>query len=74
MTNVGYWVPISNEKNALYYVLSFPNIEAKEKAWKDFVADPEWKKVQSKSEESGTEIPQALLRRSALWPGELLRC
>ena len=56
MTNVGYWVPISNEKNALYYVLSFPNIEAKEKAWKDFVADPEWKKVQSKSEESGKII------------------
>ncbi len=53
ITNVGYWLPISNEKNALYYILSFPNIEEKEKAWKNFVADPEWKKVKSKSEESG---------------------
>lgn len=53
MTNVGYWVPTSNEQNALYYVLSYPNKEARDASWKAFGADPEWKTVREKSEESG---------------------
>ncbi len=53
MTNVGYWVPISNEQNALYYVLSYPSKEARDASWKAFGADPEWKTVREKSEENG---------------------
>lgn len=53
MTNVGYWVPIENTDNKLVYVLSYPNLAARDKAWKDFSSDPEWKKVQSDSEKSG---------------------
>jgi hypothetical protein len=53
MTNVGYWVPIDNTDNKLIYVLSYPDMEARDKAWKDFSSDPEWKKVQSDSEKSG---------------------
>jgi hypothetical protein len=56
MENIGYWVPTTNDKNALYYILAFPSKEAKEKSWASFVADPEWKEVQSKSEESGKII------------------
>jgi hypothetical protein len=56
MENIGYWVPTNNEKNALYYILAFPSKEAREKSWADFVADPQWKEVQSKSEESGKII------------------
>lgn len=56
MENIGYWVPVNNEKNALYYILAFPNKEAQEKSWASFIADPEWKEVQSKSEESGKII------------------
>ncbi|PLK43399.1 NIPSNAP family protein [Emticicia sp. TH156] len=53
MTNVGYWVPITNEKNALYYVLSYPDKEARDASWKAFGADPEWKKVREESEKNG---------------------
>ena len=53
MENVGYWLPVDNVENALYYVLAFPSKEARDNSWKTFIADPEWKTVQAKSEESG---------------------
>ena len=53
MENIGYWLPISNEKNQLVYVLAYPNMEAREAAWKAFGTDPKWKKVQTKSELNG---------------------
>jgi hypothetical protein len=53
MQNVGYWLPSNNTDNALYYVLAYPNREARDASWKAFGADPEWKQVQSKSEEGG---------------------
>lgn len=56
MENIGYWLPTKNEKNALYYILAFPSKEARQKSWADFVADPEWKDVQTKSEADGKII------------------
>lgn len=56
MENIGYWLPIQNDRNALYYILAFPNKEAREKSWKAFVADPEWKEVAAKSEANGKII------------------
>ena len=53
MENIGYWLPISNEKNQLVYVLAYPNMEAREAAWKAFGADPKWEKVKAKSELKG---------------------
>ena len=56
MENIGYWVPVTNDKNALYYILAFPSKEAREKSWAAFMADPQWKEVQAKSEEDGKII------------------
>jgi len=53
MDDIGYWLPVNNEKNALYYILAFPSKEARDKSWKDFIADPEWKDVAAKSEVDG---------------------
>ena len=53
MENIGYWVPVKNEKEALYYILAYPNKEARDKSWAAFSSDQQWKEVQSKSEESG---------------------
>jgi hypothetical protein len=53
MTNAGYWVPIKNDDNKLVYVLSYPSKEARDASWKGFLADPEWKKVQTASELDG---------------------
>jgi hypothetical protein len=53
MTNVGYWVPLENPDRKLVYFLAYPSREAREKAWKAFLADPNWKAAQKASEVNG---------------------
>ncbi len=53
MQNIGYWLPVTNDKNALYYILAYPDKEARKKSWEAFGADPEWKKVKDASEVNG---------------------
>jgi hypothetical protein len=56
MTNVAYWVPIDNKENKLVYILSYPNKDAATKAWKDFLADPDWQAAYKASEANGTLV------------------
>lgn len=56
MTNVGYWVPVENPDNKLVYVLSYPNKEARDTSWKNFLADPDWQKAYKASEANGTLV------------------
>ena len=53
MENIGYWLPTSNEENALYYVLAYPSRAARESSWTAFRNDPQWQEVARKSEENG---------------------
>ena len=53
MTNIGYWVPIENADNKLVYVLAFPSREARDKSFKEFGADPDWKAAAKASEANG---------------------
>jgi hypothetical protein len=53
ITNIGYWVPIENAENKLIYLLAYPSRNARDKSWKEFMADPDWKKAQSESEAHG---------------------
>jgi hypothetical protein len=53
MVNIGYWVPSENPDNKLIYVLAYPSRDAREKSWKEFGADPEWKEVARQSEANG---------------------
>jgi hypothetical protein len=53
LTSVGYWVPMDNRDNKLIYLLAFPSSEAREKSWKAFFADSEWKAVKKKTEANG---------------------
>jgi len=55
MENIGYWVPLDEKDgtNRLVYVLAYPNRSAREQAWKDFSADPEWQTVARESEKGG---------------------
>lgn len=59
MTNIGYWAPLTNSENKLIYFLAFPSREAREKAWKDFFADPEWQAVVKESERNGKLVDKA---------------
>ncbi|MDB6124591.1 MAG: family containing protein [Pedosphaera sp.] len=53
MSNIGYWTPVENPENKLIYVLAYPSREAREKSWKEFMADPDWKAASKASEEHG---------------------
>src|SRR5437667_10281485 len=53
MTNVGYWVPVENADNKLYYIISHNSREAAERSWKAFGADEDWKKMVRESEAGG---------------------
>jgi hypothetical protein len=56
MEVVGFWGPADKEngsENKLVYVMAFPNRAARDKAWKDFGADPEWKAARAESEKNG---------------------
>src|ERR1700722_12883274 len=43
ITNVAYFTPIDNKSNKLVYFISCPSKEARDKSFKEFVADPDWK-------------------------------
>jgi len=53
MANMGYWVPETNQEQQLIYLLAYPSRDAREKAWKEFFADPEWQSVAKESERNG---------------------
>ena len=53
MTNIGYWVPVENTDNKLVYALAFPSREARDKSFKEFGGDPEWKTAAKASEANG---------------------
>jgi hypothetical protein len=47
MKSVAYWHPMDEpgSKDTLIYIIKHDNREAAKKSWKDFLADPEWKKA-----------------------------
>ncbi|HWB02665.1 MAG TPA: NIPSNAP family protein [Verrucomicrobiales bacterium] len=53
MTNVGYWVPLENPDRKLYYILSYPSRDARDKSWEAFLKDEDWKKAAAESEKNG---------------------
>jgi hypothetical protein len=62
MTNVGYWQQTTGEnaENTLVYILAYPSKEAREKSWKDFVADPDWVKAKAESEKDGVLVSKVI--------------
>ncbi len=56
LTNVGYFVPLDNKDNKLVYFISAPSKDARDKSFKAFGADPDWKKAAADSEKDGKLI------------------
>ncbi len=72
MTNVGYWVPVDNRDNLLVYLLTYPDMEARDAAWKGFLADEDWKKAAAASEVNGKlvgKIDEAFLASTSFSMG-----
>jgi len=59
MVNVGYWQPMTNTENKLVYLLAYPSREAREKSWKEFMADPDWQTAFKESEKDGKLVTKA---------------
>jgi len=59
MENIGYWLPLTNTENKLIYLLAFPSREAREKSWKEFLADPAWQEVAKATEKDGRLVSKA---------------
>jgi hypothetical protein len=55
MESIGYWIPQDGEKSktTLIYIIAHASREQAAKNWKEFGADPEWKKVAAESEANG---------------------
>ena len=62
MKSVLYMTPqdAPDSANTLIYVLEHPSREAAKKAWADFGADPEWKKVREESEVNGRIVSKVV--------------
>lgn len=69
MTNVLYWRPIEGQETLdgkMVYLLAFPGVAARNQAWRDFSADPEWQKVAADSQVDGQLLagrPESVLLR-----------
>jgi NIPSNAP len=52
---IGYWIPDDPVKsqNTLVYLLAYPSREARDRAWVEFQADPQWQRVLRDSEVEG---------------------
>jgi hypothetical protein len=59
MVNIGYWLPMTNTDNKLVYLLAYPNRDAREKSWKEFMADPDWQSAAKESEKDGKLVLKA---------------
>jgi hypothetical protein len=68
MTLVGYWTPLTDGKgeitpeaaNTLVYILAYPSREAREKSWKDFMADPDWQAAYKESHKDGPLVAKVI--------------
>lgn len=54
MTNIGYWVPVKNDENKLYYIIAHKDKAARDASFKAFGADPEWQKALAESQKEGS--------------------
>lgn len=60
MENIGYWLPIDNKDQTLVYILAYPDKDARDKSWKGFMADPDWKAAYSASITDGNLVKKVV--------------
>lgn len=54
ITNVGYWRnTIGGRSDELWYMLSYPDMAARDASWAAFASDPDWQKARAESEADG---------------------
>src|SRR6266568_847461 len=55
MTIIGFWSPAdaAEADKSMVYILAYPSKEARDKSWKAFQDDPDWKAAKEASEKDG---------------------
>jgi hypothetical protein len=70
------WEAKSEKRTEFVYLLSWPDLATKEAAWRDFLADPEWKEIKriTKAEHGDLvgEIQDRVLTPTAYSPNAFL--
>jgi NIPSNAP len=59
MKNEGYWTPIDNKDEQLYFLLSYPSRAAREASWTAFQSDTAWINARNRSEAQGKIVAKA---------------
>ena len=55
--NIGYWTAgVGDYSDRLIYIVAFEDEGHRERAWAEFSADPEWKRVRAESEVDGALV------------------
>jgi len=59
---IAYWTPTDGEAadNTLIYIVAYPSREAREKSWKAFLNDPDWKAAYKASHEDGPLVKKVI--------------
>ena len=68
METVGFWEPVPGSEAGevdFVYLLGFPDAEAREQAWADFLAHPRWLAVKARA---GTPAPWKKVVKTILEP------
>jgi len=72
MTHLGYFVPVGdNPERKLVYFLAFPDRAARDKSFREFAADPAWRRAVASSEAQGklvARIDNAFLQAADFSP------
>jgi hypothetical protein len=73
MTLIGFWSPLDakDAEDKMVYILAYPSKEAREKSWKAFGSDPDWKAAKAASEKDGplvAKVDQLLLKATDYSP------
>ncbi len=74
MTNVGYWTPLDNPEEKLYYIMSYPNRAARDTAWQHFIIDTTWLRIAKESEVNGkivSKIERIFLKTTDFSPNNM---
>ena len=50
---VGFWETVIGESNELVYICQYDDLAHRERAWRAFMADPEWQAAKKATEAAG---------------------
>ena len=57
---VGFWETVIGESNERVYICAYDDLAHRERAWRGFMADPEWQAAKQKTEANGPLVERVV--------------